>query len=189
MPWFAALLLGCFAAFSSGCATPAYARPSTRLTVDDFHAMTVAMADSLSRTFASRGPDSEPWTIAMQNVVNLSSDVIPERERWAVMAQIQGAQPIQALWDSKRVRFVLPAERVAAMRESQDLTELNEGFGADRRPTHVLTGTFRSVTRAQAKDRTDLYYMEFDLVDLRTGEPVWNDKFEFKRAAHGAIWD
>jgi hypothetical protein len=31
--------------------------------------------------------------------------------------------------------------------------------------------------------------MQFELVDLRSGEPVWQDRFEFKRAAVGEVWD
>lgn len=158
------------------------------MTVDDFDAMTAAMAQSLlqSDAIAARGPDSDPWIISIQKVTNLSSDVMPQREQWSIMAQIRGAAPIQTLWQQKNVRFVLPAQRVVELRNAG--VEY-EDFGAQRKPTHTMTATFRSATRAQEKDRTDLYYTEFEIIDLQTGVPVWQDRFEFKRAAHGQIWD
>lgn len=154
--------------------------------------MTGHMAQSLSRALAERGPGSEPWVVSMQEVVNLSSDVIPEREQWSVLYQVRGAQPIAALWDTKAVRFVMPRDRVEAMRADEDAEEFSEpAFGADRAPTHVLTATFRSVTRGEpeGKVRTDVYLMEFEVLPVAGGEPVWNDRFEFKRAARGRVWD
>lgn len=159
------------------------------MTVDDFEAMTAAMAQSLLRSdaFAQRGSDSEPWVISIQKVTNLTSDVMPQREQWSIMAQLRGAAPIASLWHEKHVAFVLPAERVVELRRSG--VEYGEAFGAGREPTHVMTATFRSATRAQDKHRTELYYTEFEIIDLRTGGPVWHDRFEFKRAARGKLWD
>lgn len=169
----------------AACAGP----QTTRMTVGDFEAMAAAMAQSLlqSDALARRGPGSDPWTVSIQKVTNLSSDVMPQREQWSIMAQLRGATPIQSLWHQKNVRFVLPAQRVVELRGSA--AEFGEAFGARREPTHVMTATFRSITRAQMKDRTDVYYAQFEIIDLRTGEPVWQDRFEFKRAASGHVWD
>ncbi len=173
-----------------GCASGSVGE-STRLTINDFDAMAEAMAQSLlaSEALGGRGPESDPWIVSIDKVLNLSDDVMTENEQWSIMAQVRGAVPICALWDLKAVRFVLPAERVVEMRQSADATDFSEGFGNDRRVTHTMTATFRSVTRAQAKTRSDLYYCEFDLLDLATGEPTWSDRFEFKRQAKGHVWD
>lgn len=174
----------------AGCASGP-AGQSTRLSIDDFEAMTQAMAQSLisSDALAGRGPDSKPWVVSIDKVLNLSDDVMTVNEQWSIMAQVRGAAPIRAFWDEKAVRFVLPPERVAELRDSPDATDFADGFGAERRVTHTMTATFRSVTRAQAKKRSDLYYCQFDLLDLATGEPVWSDRFEFKRQARGHVWD
>lgn len=185
-----------------GCASGPVGQ-STRLNIDDFDAMTEAMAQSLlsSDALAGRGADSEPWVVSIDKVLNLSDDVMTVNEQWSIMMQVRGAVPIRALWDEKALRFVLPAERVVEMRGSTntppdtspdmspDTADFAEGFGNQRRVTHTMTATFRSVTRAQAKTRSDLYYCQFDLVDLTTGEPVWSDRFEFKRQARGHMWD
>jgi hypothetical protein len=194
LPLGVVLMLCCSAVLPLGLSacTPATARPTTRFTADDFDAMTEAMAQSLLRSEAlrERGANSEPWVVSIQKVLNLSSDVVPEREQWSIMAQLRGATPIRDLRAHKNVSFVLPAERVVALRESEDAPEFHdEGFAAERKPTHVMTATFRSATRAVEKARTDVYYTEFEILDLATHQPVWQDRFEFKRAAKGAVWD
>lgn len=173
------------------CASPSR---STRMTVDDFQAMAGAMAESLlhSDALAARGPGSPPWVVSMEKVRNLTSDVMTDSEQWMIMARLRATTPLRALWDEKNVRFVLPPE--AATRLNDELVEsgtLAEGDPqpARRTPTHMLTATFRSVTRATAEARTDLYYCEFQLLDLNTGEPIWSDRFEFKRQALGHVWD
>ena len=164
---------------------------STRMTISDIDAMTEQMAQSLlgSDALASRGPDSPPWIVSIDKVLNLSDEVMTENEQWSIMAQVRGAAPIQALWDQKAVRFVIPAQRALALKQSANNPDFHQGFGTDRHVTHTMTATFRSITRAQAKKRSDLYYCQFDLIDLKTGETVWSDRFEFKRQARGQVWD
>jgi hypothetical protein len=161
------------------------------MTIDDIEAMTAEMAQSLlaSEALAARGPASEPWVVSIDKVLNLSDEVMTVNEQWSIMAQVRGAAPILALADEKAVRFVIPPERAAALRDSGDATDFETGFGSERRVTHTMTATFRSVTRAQSERRTDLYYCEFDLLAFATNEPVWSGRFEFKRQAKGHVWD
>jgi hypothetical protein len=170
-----------------GCQQPPR---STRMTLADFDHMAAAMAQSLNQAdrIKRRTPESERWIISIDDVRNLTTDVMTPAEQWAIMYRIQDSQPIQRLWDEKNIRFVLPPAKVKALR--------NKGFAAtqpaagDRpRPTHSLTAVFRSARRAQAKQGTDLYYCQFSLMDLRGGEPVWRDRVSFKREAFGHIWD
>ena len=162
---------------------------TTRMQLDDFEAMAAAMAESLraSEALRGRGPDSAPWRISITQVRNLSNDVMTPAEQWAIMAKIQDAQSIQHLWDAKRVRFVLPIEKVRGLRRAG--IEAGEPIGVDREPTHTLTAVFRSATRASGSHRTEVYFCQFELLDLREGTPVWADRFEYKRQARGRILD
>ena len=173
---------------ANGCAAP---QRTTRMTADDLDAMSHALAASLtaSDVLAGRNPDSPRWTISISKVQNLSSDVMTDAEQWSVMARLRGSLPIQALWDQKNVRFVIPADRLEALGASGQLDHVAGRLGSQRRPTHQMTAIFRSITRADAGHRSDLYYCEFNLVDLATGEPVWSDRFEYKRAAAGHVLD
>lgn len=172
----------------SGCAaTPR----TTRMTASDLTHMSTAMAQSLAQSdaLAQRGPTSEPWYITVNKVMNLSSDVMTSSEQWLVIARLRAELPLLALREQKNITFVLPAERVAQLRNHPDYVEYDERFGSERQVTHEMSATFRSITRAQAKDRTEVYYAEFEVVDLATGSPVWSDRFEFKREARGHVWD
>ena len=169
----------------------ACAPQSTRMTVDDFDQMAIAMSQSLqaSPAIAARGPHSEPWLVSVAKVENLTSDVMTESEQWKIMDDLIGSLPITTLWDEKQIRFVLPPEKVLMLRGSQDKRQDFEGFGADRDVTQVLNAVFRSTTRAESDGRTDLYYAEFSLLQFNTGQVIWTDKFEYKRSASGKIWD
>lgn len=171
-----------------GCATWPH---TTRMTADDLDTMSRELAASLaaSDAFAGRNRDSPLWVVSINKVENLSSDVMTEAEQWSVMARLRSSLPIQALWDQKNVRFVIPADRLEALRASGELDGVAGRVGDQRRPTHEMTATFRSITRADARSRTELYYCEFSLIDLAAGEPVWTDRFEYKRAATGHVLD
>ena len=183
---FLPFLLSCFIALLPACSSP----QTTRLTVDDLDDAAAAMAESLLRSdaLARRGPESEPWVVSIQDITNLSGDVIPRREQWALISMLQASLPIRNLWEQANIRFVLPAERVREQRRSGNLSELGS-FGSRRDPTHVMTGTIRSLERAQTQTRSDLYYVQFEILDLSTGRPVWQDAFEFKRQAFGEVRD
>ncbi len=185
--WF----LGCLIA---GCTS---LPQTTRMTAADMEFMATQMAGSLSQApfLAGRSPDSSPMVIALQKVENLSDDVMTPAEQWFVMQRLVASLPMQALREQRNVHWVLPAERLALIKADPQwgaaAGELPDDFGRDRRPTHVMTAVFRSVPRiaANAMDRTDLYYTEFELMDLATSEPVWHDSFSYKRIARGHVWD
>ncbi len=169
----------------AGCASPPR---TTRITVADFNAMAAEMSQSLlqSEALAQRGPTSKPWVITVDKVTNLSDDVMTASEQWAVMQRIAGSLPVQAMRKQKQVSFVLPRGRSDALLEAGE-TELPGNIR--RTPTHMLHATFRSAARAQANRRSDLYFCVFELFDVAGGEPVWTDRFEYKRQARGEVWD
>ena len=174
---------------SLGCKTP----QTSRIQIDDYTEMTAQVAMSLrqSEVFAERSPSSEPWVVSFDKVLNLSSEIMPQGEQWGVVAMVRGAQPINSLWDDKRVAFVIPAQYAIDQRGTLDAERVDKGFGRERRVTHTVTSTFRSVTRVgeNGKGRTDVYGCEFQMLDLSTNESVWLDTFEFKRTARGSVRD
>jgi hypothetical protein len=166
---------------------------SSRIAIADYEAMADKMAQSLrqSDAFAERTPTSEPWVVSFDKVLNLSSEIMPRGEQWGVVAMVRGAQPINSLWEDKRVAFVIPAQHAIDQRGTLDAERADKGFGSERGVTHTITATFRSITRAapDGESRSDLYACEFQMIDLNTNEPVWLDTFEFKRRAQGNIRD
>lgn len=174
--------------FVMGCNKP----QSTVMTADDYQFIASEMAAKLrehlseSPLFSARTPESPKWTIAIQKVQNLTSDMMPESAKWYLMARVRESVPIGSFSRERNIAFTIPAER---LREARKRGAVSEDMEAGRKPTHVMSATFLSVTRASGQDRTDLYYCEYTLNDLKTGEVIWTDKVEFKRAAHGRSWD
>ncbi|MFZ4574715.1 MAG: hypothetical protein ACOYN0_09980 [Phycisphaerales bacterium] len=167
-----------------GCAP----KTTTRITVADLEETTSVIADKLrgSDLLASRGPDSPPMIVAIHKVENLTSDIIPDGDRWWMMQRVRASQPILTLSRDKNIRFVIPAEH---LRQGLERGTLEAGFAADRAPTHEMSATFLSTTRAAGKNRTDAYLCEYRITDLATGGLAWTEIFEFKRAAFGKGYD
>lgn len=168
-----------------GCAS---APRSSTLSVDDIEFTADELVHKLSDSDWLRGrtSGSPRVVIAIQKVENLSSDVIPEPDRWYIMTRLRASRPLEAYRRLYNVAFVIPAEHLAA---SSAQSEAEREIGAGRRPTHELTATFRSATRSAGLDRTDAYQCECRVTDLASGELVWTDTVEFKKTAFGKAYD
>lgn len=183
------IVIALFVLCALGCKT----QQTSRIQIDDYTEMTTQMAQSLrhSQAFAERSPSSEPWVVSFDKVLNLSSEIMTQGEQWGVIALVRGAQPINSLWDDKKVAFVIPAQYAIDRRGTLNAERADKGFGTERGVTHTITATFRSVTRVgeDGNGRTDVYACEFQMLDLNTNEPAWLDTFEFKRTATGNVRD
>jgi hypothetical protein len=178
-------LAGVIAGGPGGCATP---RQSTSLSVDDIEETARELAAKLSGSdlLLGRNAESPKMVIAIQKVQNLSTDLIPEPQQWYIMAKIRDSQSIMALRRLRNVAFVIPAEHLRGTGMDR---ETDQDLGAGRRPTHEMTATFRSATRASGRNRTDVYLCECRVTSLETGELAWTDTVEFKKSAFGKAYD
>lgn len=163
---------------------------TTRFSVEDFQEIGAKMAASLRACEAirARTPQDAPWTVSVQKVTNLSSDILTPGEQWYAVKKIQSSQPIRQLWDSHHVELVLNAEE-AALQTGQQPQEFDANYAKDRKVTHVITATYRSATRNQNDARSDLYVCIFEMKELATGKSVWSDEFLIKRQAFGSLRD
>lgn len=175
---------------AAGCSSSA--PKSSIMTTDDYEYIATEIAGKIQAQlgaegpFANRTPDSPPWVISITKVTNLTSDIMSESTKWYLMEKVASSIPFAQLAREKNVRFVIPADRLRAAKERGTV---EQDTGAERQTTHLMTATFTSVTRSTDKDRTDLYYCEYSIVERAGGEILWNDKVEFKRTAHGRSWD
>ena len=171
-----------------GCAAPAR---STRFAASDFEQIAQAIAHDLyaSDAIARRTPDSPRWVVSFDKVTNLTSDVITAAEQGSIMARIVGAAPITELNQRKNMAFVIPPQRTLALRQQGMDDEADLAYGSQRGVNHTLTATFRSLTRAGEKERTEVYLCSFALLDLQTHRLVWSGQYELKRSAIGNRWD
>jgi len=162
----------------SGCGS---APNTTRMSIDDLDAMSAEMAQSLqSGLFAQRGPHSPPMVIAIDKAENYSTELIPVNERWQIMQRLRSSQPIVDLRNNRNVSFTIPRDELDSGRTGDEA-----GLAARRAPSHTMEARFMSLRRAGGQDTTMLYTCEFRITDLSSGEIVWTDTFDFKKAASG----
>ncbi len=163
---------------------------TTRFSVDDFEEMGAKMAKSLQACPAiqKRTPGDAPWMVSVQKVTNESSDILTPGEQWYAVKRVQASAPIQKMWESHRIQFILNAEE-AALQTGSKPEEFDANYAKDRKVTHVITATYRSATRSQSDARSDLYVCTFEMKDIKTGKSVWSDEFIIKRQAFGSLRD
>lgn len=185
----ALLCVVCAAAASvlvqGGCQT---ATKTTQLQTRDFQDISTEIAASLqsSEFIRERTPESPPMTIAIQKIDNLTTDILSEGEKWFLMDRVMNSDVMSTLRRQRNIRFVVPAERLDGFAERQQWAG---PIAPDRRPTHVMTATMRSVTRAQGFDRTDLYSAQYSITRVETGETAWRGEYLLKRAATGRSYN
>jgi hypothetical protein len=179
-------LAACMLIMAGGCASKA--PRSTRLASADLIEASAAMAAQLASSdwLTDRTPADLTFVITIDRVENLSSDVIPEHEQWFIVDRLRSQLPMQSLASDRALRFVIPAAKLASLqRVAPELADV----GWEREPTHRMSGTFRSVTRTGRGGRTDLYQLDFEILDLTNGAHVWSGQYEIKRLAYGRSWD
>jgi hypothetical protein len=171
-----------------GCASQP---KSTVISADDAQFVVTKTAEKLktSAFLADRKSDSPPITITLEKVENLTSDVISEAEQWKFLMEIQGSLDVVKVANSKNIHFQVTPERLAKLR-SQGWTKAGSAY---QPPTHVMSAVFHSAARAgQDKeglvtDRVDQYFLEYSIVELKTGAVAWSDSVEFKKEAIGRV--
>jgi len=160
-----------------GCSAPRV--NTTMLTAADVVRMTDDMSADLAAApfLAERSPDSPLWVWSMDRVTNLTEHIMPEGERWAVMARFRAKLSESLLARERNIRFVLPPEQWKKYASGSWQPE------AERlRPTHALRAEFRSDTVTSLHARSDHYLCAFQLLDLESGRLLWEDAYEVKYA-------
>jgi hypothetical protein len=174
-----------------GCAAP---RETTRLAGGDLSEAISQAAEAIrgSAWLAGRSPDSPEAVVVIQEVENLTSDLIPPSEQWMIMARLRSALDEPSVREQRNVVF-----QVAPQRWSDARAGGFEGdLGGRSAPTHVMSATFRSATRLGEQGRSELtdlrsetYLLAFRITRLDTRERVFSAAVDVKRAASGRLID
>lgn len=162
---------------------------SSRLSIGDVDAIVAQTKQSLtaSRFIQSRSPASPPIVLSVQKVENLTSDVITESEQWAMMVEISNDVFVRSpLGRNANIKLIVPRERLTMARRRGVVPAFES---ADELPTHIMTATFRSVTRDNAAQRYDEYYCEYQITELLSREIVWSDRVKLTRKAFGRAFN
>lgn len=188
----AALLI--FALSGGGCetATAPEASRTSRVRLGDMNVVVEQTVAKLAGSdwMAARGGDSERVVIGVEAVENRSSDVITRSERWYMMQSVANEVISSGLGRARNVSVVIPAARLEAASRRGSFGD-SALTARDRNVTHSLTATIESITRSRTEGgaggegREDFYSVVYRVVDLESGELVWEDRVEFTRVALG----
>ena len=174
----------------AACLLQACAGPprTTKVTMRDLDDMATIVALNLRNSdwMTSRDSTSEQVVVAMDKVENLTDDIIPSGEQWAIMTKIRTNANMVRIGREKAISFVIPKEFLIHAQQSGNI---DNTFADLRSPTHEMSATLRNTTRSIKDARTDVYICEFRITALATGELKWLDTFELKRQAFGLTFD
>jgi hypothetical protein len=171
----------------AGCAPDPPEARTTFLRSVDLVEMTDHMTRSLARdeVIGRRTADDPSWVISLDRIENRTAQIVPDREKWLYVARLRARLARTDASARHHLLWVIPPERWPIVER-----EIGPAPPELRlRPTHVLTGTFHSLTRTSGAGRADHYHCGYQLVDLGDGRIVWEDGWETKRVVEGRTYD
>lgn len=160
-----------------GCSAPQI--HSTGLGSVDLVTMTDQMSASLLRSpaIAARTSQSPEWIVTLDRAGNQTNQVIPRPQLRAFMARLRAQLAQNPALRERRLVFVISKQPGDAVSERELTTPAPRTT-----PTHALAATFYSITTESTRARSDAYLCSFQLIDAATGQILWEDKYEVKRA-------
>jgi hypothetical protein len=174
-----------------GCAAPPRTGEAntTFLRSVDLIEMTDTMAQSFIQddVIGKRMPTDEPWVISMYRMANHTNQIIPDREKWLYLARLRALLAQSDIAKQRSIIWIIPPERWHIVAEELGVSE--EPYGLRMNPTHQLTAEFHALTNTSGQGRTDAYFCDYQLLDLQSGQIIWEDKWEVKRAISGKTYD
>lgn len=189
--WLVAMCVPVVTFTVGGCETAPAGPQTTRLRIGDMRQVVDATVEKLAGSdWLAAREKATPDRIVMgvERVENRSSDVITRSEQWYLMQSVANQIVSSGLGRSKNIAMVIPAERLA---EASSRGAIGGLPATDRNVTHSMTASIESITRTGggaaggAEGRQDFYTCVYRVVDLGSGELVWEDRVEFSRAALG----
>jgi hypothetical protein len=173
-----------------GCApsTAVSSGRNTALDSVDLTQMTDQMARSLS---GSRGVNDAltakgRLTVVVQPVENkLTGEILPAGQAEMFTARVRALLSRHA-----PDRFAWVMNRDSYYRLRQQELDVDLGPNPERvQPEYALTARFMSLTDETSRRRTAAYLCVYFLTDLKTGEQLWQDRYEVKKTAVKGMLD
>ncbi|MEM1166302.1 MAG: hypothetical protein AAGI30_08430 [Planctomycetota bacterium] len=190
----AALAWGGVMVASPGCqsAAPTTGVRTTLIQADDIIEITNSVRTSFASSpfFTSRSATSVPITIEPGRVTNVSNERLTGGDQRAMLTRVLYEPGIHRQLASRNIRLLRPTESPELLNQSWAT------YFSQTPPTHVLNAQFSSASRQAAVGdtlspdaRSDLFIVDYTLVELASRDVVWSDQFELKRFATGRTID
>ena len=189
--WLIGLPMALITVSVGGCGTALNRHmESTFLSSHDLVAMTDKMAASMASNpqiaaITTRGP----MVIVLTNLRNMTDTIIPRGEGdiflHRVRVLLDGEADLR-----RRFIFVLNRETFTELQARQGWSPVQLGPDVRRiQPQYALRAVFYSDTKVAPRYRSDYYLCTYLLTNIRTGQIIWENSYEVKKAVHGSFLD
>jgi hypothetical protein len=152
------------------------------LTGEDLVAMTDRMAQSIVASPGVREAIEREGRlrVVIQPVENyMTGEILPAGQKRAFVARVR--ELLAAGGAREQFQWIMNRADYHAVRGSE-LEGGNLGPDPDSlQPTHALTARFDSLANVTSAVRSSGYLCSYQLLDLRTRETVWTDKYEVRK--------
>ncbi len=146
-----------------------------------------------SEFLAGRNAESPGIVLVPGTMENRSYERLSRLDRYGATVRLLNDPAVRDLFARTNIRVVEPPDHAGVYR-GLGLTADQSAPGLP--PTHVLQASFSSAQRQAAGTaknasdlRKDLFYIQFDVVDLKSREKIWSGSSEFARVAFGELID
>lgn len=165
-----------------GCASAVQTGHSTALSGVDLVEMTDQMAASILADPQVQAAIEEEGSlkVVVEPVENeMTAEVLPRGQAEAFTARVRAL-----LSDHARDRFTWVMNRDAFYRLRKRELDVDLGPAPEAvNPDYALYARFSSMTNETAKARSSYYLCVYRLMDLRTRDVLWTDKYEVRKTA------
>ncbi|HZZ42718.1 MAG TPA: hypothetical protein VFE58_07255 [Tepidisphaeraceae bacterium] len=169
---------------STGCASAVSAGTNTSLSADDLIAMTDKMSMSI---LSSPGVQQaiardHRLKVVIQPVQNyMTGEILPAGQKQTFVARVR---ELLAAHAPDKFQWIMNKTDYYAVRAKELETANSLGPNPDSlQPDYALTARFDSLGNESSKQRTEGYLCSYELINLRTRETLWTDKYEVKKTA------
>ncbi len=185
------LLLALFTVSVSGCGTALNRNmESTFLSGHDLMVMTDKMAASIaSNPQIAAITVHGPMVIVLTHLRNMTDEIIPRGEGDIFLHRVRVLLNGEPALRSRFV-FVLNRETFKELQVQEGWSAAQLGPDVRRlQPKYALRAVFYSDTKVAHRYRSDYYLCTYLLTNIRTGQIIWENSYEVKKAVHGSFLD
>ena len=175
----------------AGCGTALNGNmESTFLSAHDLVAMTDRMAASIASNQQILAITArKPMVIVLSNLRNMTDEIIPRGQGDIFLHRVRVLLDHEPAL-RRRFIFVLNREAFKELQAQQGWSSAELGEDVRRvQPEYALRAVFYSDTKVAARYRSDYYLCTYILTNIRTGQIIWENSYEVKKAVHGSFLD
>lgn len=163
---------------------------STFLSAHDLMVMTDKMAASIASNPQIAAITAHgPMVIVLTHLRNMTDEIIPRSAGDIFLHRVRVLLNGESALRSRFI-FVLNRDTFKELQAQQGWGTAQLGPDVRRlQPEYALRAVFYADTKVAYQYRSDYYLCTYLLTNIRTGQIIWENSYEVKKAVHGSFLD